>query len=112
MNNLLKKVATLLATLLSVSFGFAANITISAPEKAVSNRQPIVVQIFLDTGKDILSGISGDFSFPSEMFTISDITVEGSAVSLWVKQPHVSEEKYFDNRTPPSARPPLSPGPI
>lgn len=100
MNYFFKKIILWVAvSIVTVSFGFAAEITISAPERAVSNRQPIVVQLFLDTKEDTLSGISGDFSFPSDLFTVSDITLEGSAVSLWVKQPHISEEKYFDNRT-------------
>lgn len=93
---LLLALALLPLSLLHVS---AAEVTILSPEKALANRQPIHVLVFLDTGKDTVSGLSGNFSFPSDMFTIGSIELESSVVSLWVQQPRVSEEKYLDNRT-------------
>jgi hypothetical protein len=66
---------------------------------ALANAQPIEVQIFLNPEEDTLSGISGSFSFPEDMFSIEDIVVESSVVSLWVKQPAISNEKYLDSRT-------------
>lgn len=77
----------------------AAEIVIKAPSNALANRQPITVQLVLDQEEDVLSGISADFSFPSEMFTVGSIQTKDSIVSLWIKQPGVSLEKYFDDRT-------------
>lgn len=100
MNYLFKKsiLVFTLYTLLSSS-AIAAQVTIVAPEKALANRQPIEVLIYLDPEQDTISGLSGSFSFPSEMFSINNIRLEDSAVSLWMKQPSISEEKYLDNRT-------------
>ena len=77
----------------------AASMSIESPERAVSNRSPIVVRVILDTEKDTLSGISGNFSFPTDLFSLKDISYEGGAVSLWINQPAVSLEKYLDGRT-------------
>jgi hypothetical protein len=82
--------------LLNVS---AAKIVIGAPSHALGNRQPVVLQLFIDQENDSVSGISGNLSFPSGLFTIDSIRTENSAVSLWVTQPKVSEEKYLDGRT-------------
>ncbi len=77
----------------------AAKITLQAPERALGNRQPLALQVFIDPESDSLSGISGNLSFPSQLFTIDSIRTESSAVSLWITQPKVSEEKYLDGRT-------------
>jgi hypothetical protein len=74
-------------------------LTIVAPEKALANRQPITVQVFLDTENDTVSGISGNFSFDSDLFSVDSISAENSIVSLWVKQPTLSQEIYLDGRT-------------
>ena len=86
-------------TLSAISYVTASSIVIESPDKALSNRQPIVVQVFLDQENNTLSGVSGNFSFPADLFSIESISVENSIVSLWVKQPSVSLEKYLDNRT-------------
>lgn len=78
---------------------YASQISIVAPNKTLSNRMPVVVQFLLDPEEDTISGISGNFSFPSEMFTLDSISVDSSVVTLWVNQPAVSYEKYLDNRT-------------
>ena len=82
-----------------VTPSFSASIYMDAPEKALSNKQPIVIQVFLDQENDIISGVAGGLSFPTDLFSVEDISVEESIVSLWVKQPKISDEKYFDNRT-------------
>ena len=79
--------------------GITAEVTIIAPERAVPTRQPITVQLFLDTEGKTVSGIAGKFSFPTDMFTIGDISTKNSVVSLWMNQPALSVEKYLDNRT-------------
>lgn len=86
-------------------FGFttvtanAAKVTLLAPESAAQTGQPVTVQIFIDAEDDVLSGIAGNFSFPSDMFSLDAISLEDSVVSLWAVQPSLSEEKYLDNRT-------------
>ena len=77
----------------------AAKITIESAPQASSNRQPFIVRVFLDPEHDTLSGLAGNFSFPSELFAIDSISTESSVVSLWMKQPDISDEKYLDNRT-------------
>jgi hypothetical protein len=77
---------------------YSAAITINAPAQALSNRQPIVVQFFLDPEQDTISGISGNFSYDTDLFTLSDISTESSIVSLWITQPSLSEEKNIDSR--------------
>lgn len=78
---------------------FSAKLFIQAPQRASSNRQPVVVQVFLDAENDALSGIAGDFSFPEKLFTVESIDLEGSVVSLWAKQPSLGEERYLDGNT-------------
>lgn len=78
---------------------FAARVYMQAPENASSNRTPFTILVQIDAEKKTLSGVSGMFSFPSELFEIQEISTEGSAVSVWVTQPKVSSEKFFDART-------------
>lgn len=94
-----KKIFISSLLLLTPLFSQAASIIISSPERAVPTRQPITVHVFLDTEKKTVSGIAGNFSFPSAMFSLGNISTEGGVVPLWVSQPNVSEEKYFDSRT-------------
>lgn len=84
---------------MSISCVYAAKITIDAPKSALGNRQPITVQLFLDANDDVVSGISGSFSFPADLFTIDSLSNQSSIVSLWVTQPAPSQEKYIDGRT-------------
>ena len=83
----------------SYAYACGASISISAPEKALANGQLLTVQIFLDAESDVLSGVSGDFSFDTDLFSLDSITTDSSVVSLWIKQPSLSEEKYLDART-------------
>lgn len=89
----------ILVYILMYSFGHAATIVIESPVKASPNRSPVIVRVMLDPEKDILSGMSGNFSFPSDMFDVGAISTESSVVSLWIKQPTVTDEKYLDGRT-------------
>jgi hypothetical protein len=100
MNIFLKKLL-FLNILISGSFMYvyAARIIVDAPAQAAQNGQPIVVGLFLDAEKEAISGIAGNFSFPSELFEVEDISVQNSIVSLWVNQPAISQEKYLDGRT-------------
>ncbi len=99
--NILFKKSLLLVTVcaLTTFSALAAQITIESPAQALANRQPIVVRVFLDPEEEKVSGLSGDFSFPTDLFTLEGISNESSVVSLWVNQPALSNEKYFDNRT-------------
>lgn len=99
MNNYFKKILLCVAVATIPHVLHAANITIDSPNAAVPSRQPIVVRIFLDTENKMVSGIGGDFSFPTDMFVLQNISTEDSVIPLWLNQPSVSEEKYFDNRT-------------
>ena len=81
------------------SVAHGASFQIEAPERALSNRQPIVVMVRLDTETKTISGVSGDFSFPSELFTLENISLEGSVVPIFIQTPSLSEEKYIDGRT-------------
>lgn len=78
---------------------YAAKVTLVAPQSATPDRQAIVVQVFLDTEGQAVSGISGSFSFPQELFDVHSITLDSSAISLWVKQPSVLNEVSLDGRT-------------
>jgi hypothetical protein len=97
--SILKAVLPLVFFLLGSTYVHAAMISIDAPETALGNRQPIVVRVFLDAEQDTLSGIAGDFSFPSLLFDVESIMTQGSVVSPWVIEPHLSEEKYLDSKT-------------
>lgn len=77
----------------------AAQMYIISPESASSNREPLALSILLDGEGDVVSGLSGNFSFPSELFDVKTISTQNGIVSLWIEQPHVSEEKTFDQRT-------------
>jgi hypothetical protein len=94
------KIAIVIMLLASFSSSCkAAFLSIESPEKVTSSGLPITVRIILDTEQDTLSGISGNFSFPSSLFDVKDISYEGSVVSLWSVSPSISQEKYIDGRT-------------
>jgi hypothetical protein len=95
-----KKIYIALLAFMTISaFSHAATIVIDSPAKTSPNASPILVRIMLDPEKDILSGMSGNFSFPTDLFTLGTISTESSIVSLWIKQPKVSNEIYLDGRT-------------
>jgi hypothetical protein len=92
----------LLALALSVTSTwsvFAVSVSIGGPQTTLPTRDQIVVFVVLNPERDTLSSISGNFSFPSDMFTVVDISNAGSVVPLWITQPSLSKEKYLDNRT-------------
>jgi hypothetical protein len=72
---------------------------IESPRTASSNREPLALTILLDVEGDAVSGLSGNFSFPSELFDVKTISTQNGIVPLWVREPHVSVEKSFDGRT-------------
>lgn len=77
---------------------FAAHLYFDAPPAASSNRAPIAVTLFLDGGDESISGLSGDFSFPSELFTLESISTQNGIIPFWVVTPHISLEKTLDGR--------------
>lgn len=99
MNYIIKKICiALLLGVTSCSLVFAAQIIIDTPAKNASHRNPIIVSILLDTQEDVVSGIAGNFSFPQDLYTLKDISIESSVVSLWAHQPSRTDEKYLDQR--------------
>lgn len=100
MNYFFKKTSIVLAAIFSLHGSvYGAVITIASPEKALANRQPVIVQVFLDSENDTISGISGNFSYDADLFSIDSISSANSIVSLWVKQPALSHDLYLDGRT-------------
>jgi hypothetical protein len=82
-----------------ISNTFAAELSIEAPKKTSANREPFYVVLYLDAEGDTVSGLSGDFSFPSILFDVKSISTQNGIVPLWMFAPHVSEDKTFDGRT-------------
>lgn len=100
MNIFLKHfLVSLLGIIATVAYGSAAHMYIDAPKSASSNREPVSLSILLDPEQNVISGLSGNFSFPTELFEVKSITTYNGIVPLWVAQPHVSLEKKFDQRT-------------
>lgn len=89
----------LLSSLVTVFDVHAATMYIDAPKTASSNRGEFTVSIMLNTEGSSVSALSGNFSFPSELFDIGTITSYNSIVPLWVTGPKLSPEKNFDRRT-------------
>ncbi|MCF7843391.1 hypothetical protein K9M47_00660 [Candidatus Gracilibacteria bacterium] len=89
----------LFVSVLTLVHANAAYMYISAPHSASSNREPLALSIFLDNESDRISGLAGDFSFPSELFDVKIISTQNGIVPLWIMQPKISEEKSFDQRT-------------
>lgn len=78
---------------------YAARMYIESPATASSNREPVVVTIFLDPEHVSISGLSADLSFPSELFDVKTITTQNGVVPLWIVEPQISQEKHFDQKT-------------
>lgn len=93
-----KSIYTGMLLISSFASVYAASVSIDAPKRALSNRQPFVVSVYLNPEDNTISGISGSFSFPENLFVVDHISNENSIVPLWINQPAISEEKYFDNR--------------
>lgn len=83
----------------TISYGYAASISIVAGDIALANREPFVVSFLLDAQEDTISGLSGNFSFPTDLFMVSSIRIESSIVSLWASPPVITDERYLDGRT-------------
>jgi hypothetical protein len=100
MNIFIKKLYIVpLLVIATLSHVYAAHMYIDAPHTASSNRGPLSFSIILDAEGDMVSGISGNFSYPSELFDVKVISTQNGFVPLWIVNPHVSEEKTFDQRT-------------
>lgn len=101
MNYFLIKKMFLVAVLVFPVFTsvFAAKIIIDTPKKSANNRNPVTVRIIVDAESDTLSGISGNFSFPTDLYTLATISTESSIISFWGEQPRITDEKYLDDRT-------------
>lgn len=100
MNYFFKKaIIVFVATLSLHSVVYGASISIASPDKALANRQPIIIQVFLDLDGETVSGISGSFSYDADLFSLDTISSENSIVSLWIKQPTISHDMYLDGRT-------------
>ncbi|MEN9881101.1 MAG: hypothetical protein RLZZ308_284 [Candidatus Parcubacteria bacterium] len=89
-------VSTISVATLQVS---AASLRLVFSQGIPKDGQPFVVDVFIAPEGVPLSGVAGDFSFQSDMFDVYTITTSGSVVTPWVVYPHVSDERYLDNRT-------------
>lgn len=76
---------------------YAAKLSIIAPTKVSNTSDPVIVQVILDPEKDVISGISGNLSYPSDLFKLHSISTNGSVVSPWVTYPKV-ESGYLDGK--------------
>lgn len=83
----------------SSAFTFAAKLEIIAPERANHTSDPVMVQVTLDPESDVVSGIAGDLSYPSELFDVHSISTDGSVVSPWVLYPNIKDGEYLDGKT-------------
>ncbi len=90
-------IISLLVSVFDISY--AARMYMESPSVASSNRESFVITIFLDPDHATISGLSGDFSFPTDLFDVKTISTQNGLVPLWAVQPQVSKEKYFDQRT-------------
>lgn len=99
MQNFIKTICVSISIATTLSTVSAAYMYIDAPPTASSNREPLSFSVFLDAENNTISGVSGDLSFPSELFDVKVIGTHNGVVSLWAIQPKVSEEKTFDQRT-------------
>ncbi len=77
----------------------AAKLSLVAPERAPSNGDLVSVLVTLDPEGEVVSGLSGSFSFDDEIFSIESISIEGSVVSPWIIPPVVSKDFSFDRKT-------------
>ena len=93
----MKKIFLIIFFFGSVTHSFAAHFILSPSHP--KTKEPITVTISLDPDSDELSGISGDFSFPSELFDLRSISLKDSVVNLWPTKPNISKDTYLDGRT-------------
>ncbi len=95
----LRKLSIIIAIFFATSaFASAAKLTILAPSRASNTSDPVIVQVMLDPETDTVSGISGSFSYPSDLFDLHSISTNGSVVSPWVLYPKV-EDGYLDGNS-------------
>jgi hypothetical protein len=99
MNIIIKNLLILGIFAISLHYTYAAKLYIESPKTVSSNREPLTVMVLLDSEEDIVSGLSGDFSFSSDMFDVGSISTQNSIVSLWANSPRVSQDKFFDQKT-------------
>ena len=90
---------SLLIIFCTLTHTYAAHVFVQSPKNASANKSPLAVSIFLDTEGRSVSAISGDFSFPSNLFDFQGITTRGSVIALWAVAPHVSEDIFIDGKT-------------
>ncbi len=76
----------------------AARLEIVAPERASNTSDPVMVRVMLDPEGGIVSGISGELSYPKELFKLHSISVDESVVSPWLIYPNVRQGEYLDGK--------------
>ncbi len=89
----------LVVVMQTVLCAYGAEMYIESPESVSSNRSPFILSVFLDPESTPISGISGDLSFPSELFDVELISTQNGVIPLWIQSPSVSVDKKFDRRT-------------
>ncbi len=100
MKGVYKKNTIAIAVILtSITLTFAAKLEIVAPVRANHTSDPVMVQVTLDPENDIVSGLSGDLSYPTDLFDLHSISTDGSVVSPWLTYPSVSKGEYLDGKT-------------
>lgn len=87
-----------LMTLFSPLWLYAYSIDIDAPSSATHTSDPVYVKVYLDTEGEIVSGISGEISFPKNMFELHSVSTDGSVVAPWVTYPVLKKEEYLDGK--------------
>lgn len=98
MKHILITINVFIITVFAALNASAATITVLAPEKAPLSGEPFPVVVTLDPEGEVVSGIEGNLSFDEKIFSVDSISTDNSVVSPWIGFPHISSDKYFDNK--------------
>lgn len=78
---------------------YAARVYLKADSVASPDGRPVAVTVYLDGEGDVISSLSGSFSYPAELFDLDNVSTKDGVISTWITSPQLSNEKSFDGRT-------------
>lgn len=81
-----------LACLSVASPALAASMYLDPPGGSIEISEPLKVEVVLSSPDEASNAVRGRLKFPTELLEVSGVSVEGTAVSLWLQQPAYSND--------------------
>ncbi|OGL67257.1 hypothetical protein A2856_04365 [Candidatus Uhrbacteria bacterium RIFCSPHIGHO2_01_FULL_63_20] len=70
----------------------AATMYLDPPSGSIEIDDPLTVEVVLSSPDEAVNAVRGRLRFPTELLEVSSVSVQGTAISLWLQQPTYSND--------------------